>query len=135
MRKIAPLLLFLALFSTTFSFAQKKKGYAEFIYPVAKKISIKNFTDTTYKVRFKSKVESTVYIELRRRGKLYGGANFTGKAKKEQVIELKLKNYYDRNLIAARDYELILFCYKGKNIFDDEIGEKTTISNVKVTRM
>lgn len=130
------LLLLIALAATTISAsAQKKKTFAEFTDDSPKKLLLSEISETPIKVRFKSRKEATVYVELMKNGKLYAGANKTLKAKKETELIFKLTKYHKGIWPIGKGYTLKVFSFEGPTgTWDKKVGGQE-VNNISVTRL
>jgi len=137
MKKFIPLLIIIgSCFFFSVATAQKSKAYVKFVEPVPKKFNASSIGSTEISIEFKSKKEASAYIELMKNGKLVGGVIHTGKAKKPQIIKLRLKKFEKGNLMASSNYSLKLYLYEGpKQIFTKKIGETITISDIRLSRL
>jgi len=136
-RNTALLIFILGLFSfTTSSYAQKKEAYVKFLQQPSKRLSKDHLSEVYYYVEYKTKKEATIYIELKKNGKLVGNAIQTVKSRKPNTTKLNIKKFKDTKLLSGSGYSLSLFMYQGeRNDWSKRLGKVTSIRGLKLSRM
>jgi len=134
---MSSLLILLGSFLLSFTAtAQKSKAYVKFEDPRVKKLHATKIGSTDILVKFKSKKEATIYLELIKDGKIVAGENRTLKSKQGEVLTMKLKKFKSGILTATTGYVLKVSCYEGpKNVFKTRIGEIDIVKNVRLSRL
>jgi len=130
------LILFLGLLCFTTSSYAQKDAYVKFIQQPSKRLSKHHLSDVYYHVEFKTKKEATIYIELKRNGKIVGNAVQTVKSRKPSTTRLNLKKFPNTNLLSGSGYSINLFMFEGeKNDWSKRLGKVTSIRGMKLSSM